>query len=533
MKAMKLLAASAAIAAAMGAAIPATAQSIYQITGNVSEGATIDLTAMSGYYADRIYGPSSSGIQFKGTFICDPSVSAENPFQLIGNGKQFEVLAATTGFETLPLKLYNAAGKTGTSTFKLSKGTYSGGSLDIGRYNRFLSGYNAGWGGGEGVLLTPTINVHDGGQMTADYRLCFAVNMPASISVTNGASISASGGIRLGLQNQDVSTPVTVFLGITNATVTAGGTAPNDGKAFIIMYNGANWNVENTRIVIGGESGLLRANCISHYSAGNSRISFDGGSYKPTTSSETASLPLFHVRGYISWASSKYPEPHMTVEGINGHPIDVENALDRDLSGGSNSGNRQINFTGTGGFTKRGAGLLTFNRLNNKSTCDYTGPTAVLGGGLLVTDAAFKPGRGALTVADGAFLDLNSFSAEFSGAAGSGLVSNRSATVSTLTLGYGNADGVFTVEIGERVNVVKTGTGTLTVSGAALANTCDFTVSAGTVVFAADSLSYGTVTVESGATLDAHDVEFECAHLVKRPGSTVLRKPKGTTIIIR
>ena len=514
-----------AATAALSLVYAASAQSIYQIAGNET---TIDLTAMSGYYADRMYGPSSRNFQFSGTFICDPSVSAENPFQLIGNGRQFEILAATTGFETVPLKLYNAEGITATSTFKMSRGTYSGGSLDIGQYNKFQHTYNAGWGGGEGVFLTSTINVHDGGQLfTTDSRLCFAVNMPATISVTNGASISASAGIRLGMQNQSVSTPVTVFLGITNGTVTAGGTAPNDGKAFTIMYNGANGGVENTRVVIGGESGLLQANCISHYSAGNSRISFDGGSYKPT--SESASLPLFHVRGYNNWASTKYPEPHMTVEGINGHPIDVENALDRDLSGGSNSGNRQINFTGTGGFTKRGAGLLTFNRLNNKSTCDYTGPTAVLGGGLLVTDAAFKPGRGALTIADGAFLDLNSFNAEFSGAAGSGLVSNRSETVSTLTLGYGNADSTLTVEIGERVNVVKTGTGTLTVSGAALAATCDLTIEAGMVVFAGHSSSYGTVRVKSGATLDTTGTNFSCSRISREPGGTVL--PPGATVV--
>lgn len=313
--------------------------------------------------------------------------------------------------------------------------------------------------------------------------------------------------------------------------MTAGGTDVTNGKAFTIMFNGGTWNQEAARIVI-GEGGLLCANCISHYGAGNSHISFDGGCYKPA-SGESASLPLFNVRGYIKWGSTtSYPEPHITAEGINGHPIDVENALDRNLSGGSDGGNRQINVTGTGGFTKRGDGKLFFNRLNAKSTCDYTGPTTVLGGGLVVTNSVFKPGRGDLAVADGAFLDLNSFDAEFAAATGDGIVTNGADTVSTLTLGYGDTNAAFTVAIGERINVVKIGTGTLTVSGAALANTCDFTIEAGTVVFAGDSSSYGTVTVKSGATLDITGTRFSCGQLVTKPGSTLL-PPYATVVYVR
>ncbi|MBP5545381.1 MAG: hypothetical protein ILM98_15020 [Kiritimatiellae bacterium] len=517
----------------------------YRLDASVWAGTNIDLTAMSGYYADRMYGPSSANIEFKGTFTCDSSISGTNPFRLIGNGKRITVNAGSTGFEKTSLILSNAEGVTDTSTLRFEQGWYRAqapnpGSLDIGAYNRFEYGYSAGWGSGDGVVSADTISVHDGGQMYAQNRFVFACNRPGVISVTDGASITADAGIRLGAQNKDsyasnpyfVQFPITAFLGITNATVTAGGTDVENGKVFTIMYDQTQtWNQEVAHVVIGGESGLLRANCISHCGAGDSRISFDGGSYKPT--SESASLPLFHVRGYVNWASSKYPEPRMTIEGINGHSIDVENALNRSLAGGSTGGHREINIRGNGGFTKRGAGVLTFNNHNARSTCDYTGPTAVLGGGLLVTDAAFMPGRGALTVAENAFIDLNGLNAEFSGAAGSGLVSNRSETVSTLTLGYGNVDGAFTVEIGERINVVKTGTGTLTVSGVALANTCDLTVEAGTVVFAGDSSSYGTVTVASDATLDASAVEFGCASLVKQPGATVLTKPKATTVIMR
>ena len=259
---------------------------IYRLDASVWAGTNIDLTAMSGYYADRIEGPlTPSSIEFKGTLVCDQSVSAENPFQIIGNGKQIKINETKTGFETLPLKLFNASGKTGTSTLSFLKGLYSGASLDIGQYNKFTYDYNAGWGSGQGVLSTATINVHDGGQMTADNRYEFAVNMPAAVSVTDGASITGGAGIRLGRQNKSVETSVTAFLGITNGTVTAGGTAPDDGKAFTLMYDCANYG-DCAKVVIGGETGLLRANCVSHHGASSSTVA-------PTSRRLRAKTPRF------------------------------------------------------------------------------------------------------------------------------------------------------------------------------------------------------------------------------------------------
>ena len=144
----------------------------------------------------------------------------------------------------------------------------------------------------------------------------------------------------------------------------------------------------------------------------------------------------------------------------------------------------------------------------------------------------FKPGRGALSLSAGTFLDLNGFDVEFADATGEGVVSNRAEAVSTLTLGYGNVDGVFLAAVGERVNVVKTGTGTLTVSGAALANGCNLTIEDGTVVFSGDSSTYGTVTVKSGATLDHAGTHFSCANLVRERGGLILPKP-GFMMILR
>ncbi len=538
MKTIKLVAAP---LAALSLAISASAQSVYELNSSVGNSTTIDLTSMNGYYADRMYGPSSAGITFGGMFKYDSSVSVSNPFQLIGRGYSISINnlpseaknnANPASFMRVPLKFFNAEGVNATSWLYANRGAISCDSLDIGRGAAIRIAYNAGWGVGNGATAIKTLSLHDGGQLTTEDSVYMALGAnvsPFSGSVIDRASLTGVQGLRLGYQSEQLDFPLSMFLGVTNATVSAGGTNLDNGRAFTMLFQAE--NASDTAEVVLGSNGWLRANCIQHFGAGSSRICFDGGSYVPYTSGESASLPLFYVRGRGRTSNAIF-EPKMTVVGINGNPIDVSNAVDRALCGGG-TGNREINITGDGGFTKRGAGTLRFNRLTQHSACDYTGPTAILGGDVLVTDSEFKPGRGLLTVAEGAFLDLNGFDAEFSGATGAGIVSNSAATVSTLTLGYGDADAAFTVAIGEHVNIVKTGTGTLTVSGAALSNACDLMVAGGTVTLAGDTATYGIVTVASGATLDASAVEFACASLVKQPGATVLTKPKATTVIMR
>ena len=502
------------------AAAAAFGQNTYQLEYSTSSG--VDFTALSGYYADRMEGPTTS-INFEGPLTgVDPSVSDSNPFRLIGRGGTINVVnSGSTGLHSTPLMLYNAEGVNGTSTLYYKKG--AGCQIrDIGRGSKVKHEW---LNNGHIYYFGNTLKVHDGGTIE-DYHINLGYNAPISVSVTDGGSIAVKGSgyyIRLGVQAAEVDTPITAFMGITNATVTAGGTKPNDGECFALLYN-VKGDAREARLVLGPD-GVLSANSVSHHGGGRSFIQFDGGRYQSLR--DLSGIPVFHLYGKTY--DNNWPNPVMTVEGINGNPIDVEIAYTRNLSGGQTGSIRKINLTGDGGFTKRGAGTLVFNRHAPNSTCDYTGPTTILGGGIVVTNSVYKPGRGDLAVSDGAFLDLNGFDAEFAGATGAGIVTNGAATVSTLTLGYGDTNAAFTVAIGERINVVKTGTGMLTVSGAALAATCDLTVEAGTVVFAGDSSSYGTVRVKSGATFDSTGTHFSCTRLVREPGGTVL--PPGATVV--
>ena len=507
--------------------LSANALEVYQITGNVSGG--VDLTAMAGYYADRIEGPSGDHAFFTGPLTVDPTISTSNPFRLIGRGKALHINENASGFHSLPLMLYNADGVTAKSALDFYKGgQFSGSTLDVGALQllRFYS-YDY-W------LASDQVFVHGGGYLEGYKGLTFGLNNAISISVVgesaaNKSVITSSDYLRFGFQNAAADSPIYAFVGITNATVTCNASDISSyGKALTLMYgaNTADSTTENCRIVIGIGATVV-AKVISHHGGGLSNIMFDGGTL--TSDSSDSALPVFHTYGLTY--SGGWPSPVMNIQGINGNPVDVEIAHDRNLAGIRDGSASSINITGGGGFTKRGAGTLYFNR-TRYSVCDYTGPTTILGGNIVVTNDVFKPGRGALALEAGTFLDLNGFDVGFSDTSGAGVVTNGADSASVLTLGYGNANGTFSATVGERISIVKVGTGTLTVSDNALANGCNLTIEGGTVVFAGDSLSYGTVTVKPGATLDYTGYSFSCANLVKERGGTVLPK-KGLVLLLR
>ncbi len=120
--------------------------------------------------------------------------------------------------------------------------------------------------------------------------------------------------------------------------------------------------------------------------------------------------------------------------------------------------------SGSGGLTKSSNGVLTFNGVNN-----YTGATKVNGGVLRAgTTSAFGPNSAvSLATTAGVVLDLagfdNSLGSLSGGSATAGIVSLRGAT---LTVGSDNTDTTFAGLIYSTGSLVKTGTGTLTLSAA-------------------------------------------------------------------
>ena len=159
-------------------------------------------------------------------------------------------------------------------------------------------------------------------------------------------------------------------------------------------------------------------------------------------------------------------------------------------------------FSGTGTLNKTGTGTLVLGGVNT-----YTGATNVNAGTLRNGIANVILDTSAVTVASGATYDLNSFSETIGSLAGGGTVTSGAAGALTLTAGGDNTSTLFSgvLQNGSgTVSFTKTGTGTLTLSGA---NTYSgLTTVSGGILLIQNSAALGTTaggtTVSSGATLE-------------------------------
>ena len=125
--------------------------------------------------------------------------------------------------------------------------------------------------------------------------------------------------------------------------------------------------------------------------------------------------------------------------------------------------------TGTNALTKTGTGTLTLDNYAN----DYTGDTIVSAGRVKLASATSIPsgsGKGNVSLASGTILDLAGSTATLNGLSGSGSVDNVSVGgTPTLTVGANDQTSTFSGLIKNSsgtLAVVKTGSGTLTLSGA-------------------------------------------------------------------
>ena len=121
----------------------------------------------------------------------------------------------------------------------------------------------------------------------------------------------------------------------------------------------------------------------------------------------------------------------------------------------------------SGGLTKTGRNTLSITITNVNSACTYAGDTAVLGGTLkLGAPPAPLPAGTRMTVATDAVLDLNGVSQTVGELNGGGRIFNTTSTNVLLTVGGNNTNTNFAGQIEGAITLVKTGTGTLTLSGA-------------------------------------------------------------------
>jgi autotransporter-associated beta strand protein len=162
------------------------------------------------------------------------------------------------------------------------------------------------------------------------------------------------------------------------------------------------------------------------------------------------------------------------------------------------------NISGTGGLIKNGGGTFTIAGTNT-----YGGTTSINNGvlkGGAVNVLPNGPGKGNVSIASGAKLDLGGFNQTINGLSGNGTVDNSIAGYPVLTVGANDANSTFNGVIQNTVGsiaLVKTGTGTITIAGA---NTYSGTTSvSGGVLALHNASALGATTagtsVENGAGL--------------------------------
>jgi autotransporter-associated beta strand protein len=170
-----------------------------------------------------------------------------------------------------------------------------------------------------------------------------------------------------------------------------------------------------------------------------------------------------------------------------------------------------ISGTGAAGITKNGNGTLVLTNNTNS----WTGATIINGGvlrlGATSNNAAgaglgnVLPSGTAVTIAQGAALDLAGRNQTIGSLAGAGFLTNSNGGVtSTLTVGGNNSStvfsGILTAASVSRLNLVKEGSGTLTLSGA---NNYTGTTTINGGVISVSSLGNGGIAGGIGAATNA------------------------------
>ena len=309
----------------------------------------------------------------------------------------------------------------------------------------------------------------------------------------NGASTTFSGTITDGV----FSTPGTT--GITKV-----------GAGMLVLGGAASSYTGVTRISGGLLSvGILAnggtASGIGQATADPANLVLDGGTLQYTGPAVTID------RGFTVTASGGTLERNGSGNLVLGGTADIVMAGSGDraltLSGSSTSYNNisaGIPDPASGRTTLVKSGAGTWRLVGAAKT--YTGDTLVNGGSLFLVSAGVLPtgvGKGDVTVAAGATLDLYGNSHTINGLDGAGTVTTTINTARTLTLGNADASGDFsgllTQGTGQSLAVTKTGSGTQRFAGAS--NYSGGTsLRGGTLVAAAtDALGTGVVTITGSA----------------------------------
>ena len=358
--------------------------------------------------SDANLGNASGGLTLAGgTLQVTASFSSARTVTLSGGGGTIEVASSQLLLQTGTISGSGGLTKTGGGVLYLSgTSTYSGAT----------------------TVSAGMLYIDGAGAMSAasDYTVSIgaALAMSGSLGTVTAGSIAGAGQIRIGLGS-------TLEAGATNASTTFSGMIYDAGSIRKVGTGTLILTQENTysggTTIAGGAISISRE---SNLGATSGALTLDGG--------------VLQVTG-----TTLHELTRNIVFGNKGGGFDIVEA--------GNTFTVNQSFSGTGSFSKAGAGTLVL-----KNTQSYSGTTNVTGGTLRAGQAGAFSQNSAFTVASGATLDFAGFNQTIASFAGAGTIMLGSGN---LTAGSDNSSTSFSGSITGTGGVTKTGTGTLTLTG--------------------------------------------------------------------
>ena len=403
----------------------------------ISNGATLALSGAGSLAA-------SSGVADNGTFDISATTSGAATKSLSGNG------TVVLGSKTLTL---SAAADTFAGTMG---GT---GGLAVTGGTETLTGANT-YTGATSISNGATLALSGNGSLAASSGVAADGSFDIS-ATTNGASIknlSGSGAVALGGKTLTVSNASGNFSGAVGGTgdlAVTGGTQTLSGNN---TYTGGTSISSGATLALSGSGSVAASSGVT-----------DNGTLDISATTNGASIQTLAGNGTVALGSKT---------------LTLSNAA------GSFAGA----IGGTGGLALTG-GTQTLSGSNT-----YTGATMVSAGTLKAGAVNALSSGSAVSVANGATLDLNGYNQTIASLAGAG---NTTLGSGSLTTGGSNASTTYSGNLSGSGDVTKAGSGTWTLSGTN-SNLGNVTISGGILTASTNSAFNGNniVNLTSGTSLN-------------------------------
>ncbi len=478
------------------------------IAVNGSDSLTISSSIINNAGANGLYGDADDGLVsltkadsgllilsganiYTGTNFLNGGVlqiSAENNLGNVGNDVTFNggTLNVTAGFVADATKVFSvAADLAGTLDIN------SGQTLTLGNAANVLVTGNVAstlFKKGAGALVVPSGNANFDGVLQINAGSVELRDAQSLGDAINRGRVTLNGG-SLRLRN-DASTNFANDLTVTaNSTIDASrltGTTPavthalgtlaigastlsftgSNGAGLtlgaVTLSGAATFDTSSANATLGAISGLF-----GWTKTGTGMLTLSAaGSYSGATTVSAGTLQLAGANGVSSLSALTLASG--TTFALNGYSDSIGSLAGSGavqlgagtLTAGANNSSTAYSgvLTGSGAFVKTGTGVLTLSGANT-----FTGATNVNAGTLRLGLASALAGATDLSVASGATLDLDSFNQSVGSLSGAGAVSLGSALLSA---GTNNLDTTFSGILSGPGGFTKTGSGTLTLSGA-------------------------------------------------------------------